>query len=153
MREGTDKVERVSVISEYEKGGLRKIVLECMVKLLRLGWDDFLMKSMDHGKVSYTIALSPLGGFLFLACNYNISDYTIPSQFYYELASWWTEFRLTFATEKDWTNIIWNNCEIRINNKPVYCKNYYEAGIVCTQDLLFNLNIADTYNHLSKKKR
>ena len=53
------------------------------------------------------------------------------------------QFRQTFATEKDWTNIIWNNCEIRIDNMPVYYKNYYKAGIVCTQDLLFNLNVAD----------
>ena len=86
-----------------------------------------------------------------MACNNNISDYAIPSQFYYELASWWSEFRQTFATEKDWTNIIWTNCEIRIDNKPVYYKNYYEAGIVCTHDLLFNLNVSDAYNHLSKK--
>ena len=59
--------------------------------------------------------------------------------------------RQTFATEKDWTNIISNNCEVRIDNKPVYYKNYYEAGIVFTQDLLFNLNVADTYSHLSNK--
>ena len=52
---------------------------------------------------------------------------------------------------KDWTNIIWNDCEIRIDNKPVYYKKYYEARIVCTQDLLFNLNVAVAYNHLSKK--
>ena len=65
--------------------------------------------------------------------------------------SWLSEFRPTFATEKDYTNIIWNNCEIRIDNKPVHYKNYYEAGIVFTQDLLFNLNVADAYNHLSNK--
>ena len=108
------------------------------------------MESMDHAKASYN--RDPLGGFFFfLAFNYNLSDYTIPSQFYYELLSWWSEFRQTFATEKDWTNIIWNNCEIRIDNKPVHYKNYYEAGIVFTQDLLFNLNVADAYNHLSNK--
>ena len=41
-------------------------------------------------------------------------------------------------------NIIWNNCKIRIDNKPVHYKNYYEAGIVYTQDLLFNLNVSVT---------
>ena len=35
---GTDKVKRVSVINEYEEGGLRMTDLECMVKLLRLAW-------------------------------------------------------------------------------------------------------------------
>ena len=27
----------------------------------------------------------------------------------------------------------WNNCEIRIDNKPVHYKAYYEAGIICTR--------------------
>ena len=58
----------------------------------------------------------------------------------------------TFAIEKDWTDIIWNNCEIRIDNKPGHYKKLcYEAGIVFTQNLLFNLNVADAYNRLSKK--
>jgi len=35
---GTDRVKRVSVINEYEEGGLRMIDLECMVKSLRLAW-------------------------------------------------------------------------------------------------------------------
>ena len=37
-----------------------------------------------------------------------------------------------------------NNCEIRIDNKPVHDKTYYEAGIICTRDLLFNLNVTDS---------
>ena len=35
---GTDKVTRVSVINDYEKGGLKMIDLESMVKSLRLAW-------------------------------------------------------------------------------------------------------------------
>ena len=149
---GTDKVKRVSVINEYEEGGLRMIDLECMVKSLRLAWLRRIFSGINGPWKSFLQhLLSPLGGFFFLACNYNISDYTIPSQFYNELLSWWSEFRQTFATEKNWMNIIWNNCEIRIDNKPVHYKNYYEAGIVYTQDLLFNLNVSDAYNHLSNK--
>ena len=86
-----------------------------------------------------------------MASNYNTSDYTILSQFYCELVSWWSEFRQTYATERI-GQILFGNCEIGIDNKPVYYKNYYEARLVCTQDLLFNLNVAVAYNHLSKKK-
>ena len=125
------------------------IDLEYMVKSLRLAWLRRIFNEINGPWKSFLQhLLSPLRGFVFLACNYSISDYAISSQFYYELVSSWSEFRQTFATEKDWTNIIWNNCEIRIDNKPVYYKNYHEAGIVCTQDLLFNLNVADAYNHL-----
>ena len=130
---GTDKVKRVSVINEYEKGGLRMIDLESMVKSLRLAWLRRIFNEINGPWKSFLQhLLRPLGGFFFLACNYNISDYAIPSQFYYELASWWSEFRQTFATEKDWTNIIWNNCEIRIDNKPIITKlELYAPMIFC----------------------
>ena len=59
--------------------------------------------------------LQPFGGFFFMNCNYLIS-----SQFYHELLLWWSEFRETFASEKDWENIIWNNRDIRIDKKTVF---------------------------------
>ena len=128
------------------------IDLECMVKSLRLAWLRQIFNVINGAWKSFLQhLLSPLGGFFFLACNYNISDYTISSQLYYEFLSWWSDFCQTFATEKDWTSIIWNNCEIRIDNKPIHYKNFYEAGIVYTQDLLFNLNDTDSYNHLLNK--
>ena len=33
---GTDKVTRLSAINDYEKGGLKMIDIECMIKSLRL---------------------------------------------------------------------------------------------------------------------
>ena len=35
---GTDKVTRVSTINDYEKGDLKMINLECMIKSFRLAW-------------------------------------------------------------------------------------------------------------------
>ena len=35
---GTDKVTRLSTINEFQKGGLKMIDLECMIKSLRLAW-------------------------------------------------------------------------------------------------------------------
>ena len=87
----------------------------------------------------------------FFNCNYNISDYTIPSQFYRELLLWWLQFRKTFATEEDWKTIIWNNKEIKVENKLVYHKHYVNARVICIQDLFFSLNSTDSYNQLSKK--
>ena len=82
--------------------------------------------------------LEPLGGLFFLNCNYDVDDYTISSQFFYELLLWWSEFRKSFASESDYQNIIWNNKEIRIDQKPVYYKNYFESGVIYAQDLLFD---------------
>jgi len=60
---------------------------------------------------------------------------------------WWSEFRESFASESDWKNIVWNNKEIRIDNKPVYYQNYFKSGIIYIHDLRFNLNTIDSYNY------
>ena len=36
-----------------------------------------------------------------LRCNFDVKDFNLPSPFYYELLLWWSEFRDTFAEEKD----------------------------------------------------
>ena len=50
--------------------------------------------------------LKPVGGKFFLNCNYEVSDYTISSQFYQELLLWWSEFRESLASESDWKIIV-----------------------------------------------
>ena len=84
--------------------------------------------------------------FFLFRCNYDVKDIPIRSQFYTELLQWWSEFRIEFAAEKDWQNIIWNNKDIRINNKSVFYKNFFESGIIYVNDLLFELNNIDSYN-------
>ena len=91
------------------------------------------------------------GGFFLFRCNYDVKDIPIRSQFYYntELRQWWSEFRIEFDKEKDWQNIIWNNKDIRINNKYVFYKIFFESGIIYVNDLLFELNNIDSYNVIS----
>ena len=47
--------------------------------------------------------------------------------------------------------IIWNNKEIRIGNKPVYYKRYFESGIIFIKDLLFKLNTEESFNCIKRK--
>ena len=118
---GTDKVTRASVINEYEEGGLKMIDLDSMIKSLRLAWLKWIFNGNDGTWKSYLqYLLEPMGGCFFLNCNYDIKDYKILSQSYYELLLWWSNFRDTFASENEWQNIIWNNKEIRIDTKPVF---------------------------------
>ena len=73
-----------------------------------------------------------------------------PPKFDRELLLWWSQFRETFASESSWQKIIWDNNEIRIDNKPMYFKKYYESGIVCVNDLLFNISIDDSFDYFAK---
>ena len=149
---GVDKVTRVSVINEYESGGLKMIDIDCMIKSLRLAWLQRLFNdSTATWKRYFLHLLEPVGGLFFLNCNYDIKDYNFPSQFYNELLLWWSEFRETFSSERDYRNIIWQNKEIRIDNKPVYFKNYLASGIINIHDLRFDLNITDSFRYFSNE--
>ena len=94
--------------------------------------------------------MKSVGGLFFINCNYDVNDYIISSQFYRELLLWWTQFRETFASENNWQRVIWNNKEIRIDEKPVYYKNFHESGIVYVNDLLFNLSSNDSFSYFAK---
>ena len=116
------------------------IELESMVKSLRLAWLKQLFSDSNATWKTYLLhLLKPVGGKFFLNCNYEVSDYTLSSQFYQELLLWWSEFCESFTSESDWKIIVWNNKEIRIDNKPVYYKNYFKSGIIYIHDLRFDL--------------
>ena len=118
---GVDKVTRLSAINEYENGGLKMIDFETMVKSLRLAWLKRIFGENDGAWKSYIQQiLKQSGGFCLFRCNYDVKDIPIRSQFYTELLQWWSKFRIEFDAEKDWQNIIWNNKDIRINNKSVF---------------------------------
>jgi len=86
-----------------------------------------------------------------LLCNYDIKDLTISSQFYTELLQKRADFRDEFSTEKLWKSIIWNNKDIRINNKLIFYKTFFESGFIHVTDLRFDLNTTESYNIISKK--
>ena len=148
---GVDKTTRLSVINEYEKGGLKMIDLETMIKSLRLVWLKRIFSVNDCAWKDYIRhQLKRFGGLFLFHCNYNVKDHPIPSQFYAEMLQWWAEFRDGFSAEKYWQNIIWNNKDVRINNAPVFYKTFFESGIICVNDLLFDLNNINSYNIISK---
>ena len=95
--------------------------------------------------------LESFGGLFFINCNYDLKDHPKFSQFYYELLGWWSQFRDTSASERDCCQIIWNNKEIRIENKPIYYKKYFESGLIFIKDLLFKLNTEESLNCIKSK--
>ena len=149
---GKDKVTRASTINDFENGGLRMIDMDSMIVSLRLAWLRRIFSENGGTWKNYLCyLLESFGGLFFLNCNYELKDYPKFSQFYYELLGWWSQFRDTFASERDWCHIIWNNKEIRIGNKPVYYKKYFESGIIFIKDLLLKLNTEESFNCIKRK--
>ena len=65
--------------------------------------------------------------------------------------SWWSEFRDHFSDQKYWLSIIWNDKDIRINEKPVFCKTYYNSGIHTVSDLSLNLDNMESFKAIGNK--
>ena len=94
MWKGPDKVTRVLVINEYDKGGLKMTDVDSVVMSLRLAWLKLLFGGNDGFWKRYLLhLLEPYGGFFFFKCNFDIRDYPNLPQFYSELLQWWFEFR------------------------------------------------------------
>ena len=50
-----------------------------------------------------------------------------------------------FSAERPWHNIIWNNKDIRIDNKTIFYKTFFESGITHVTDFRFDLNITESH--------
>ena len=53
----------------------------------------------------------------------------------------------------DFYIIIWNNKDIRIDNKPIFYKTFFESGITHITDLRFDLDIIESYNIITKNMK
>ena len=127
--------------------------IESMIKSLRLTCLKRIFGDNSGAWKNYLkYLLKETGGLFLFNCNYNVKDLTISSQFYMELLKWWSEFRKDNAVESNWLYQIWNNQEIRISNKPVFYKRYFNYGIQIVGDLRFDLN-TDSYELIAKQIR
>ena len=139
---GPDKVTRLSVINLLTKGGLNLTNIETHVKALRLSWIPRVLDERAGPWKSYFLFhLQKYRGNLLLKCNYDVKDLNLRlTNFYIQLLTWWADFRNTFSESNYSSYVIWNNNDIRIGNKPVFYKTYYDCGIIHLNDLLLSLD-------------
>ena len=90
---GVNKTTCLSVINEYEIGGLKMIDLDPIITSLRLTWLKRIFGVNDGAWKDYLRhQLKRCRGLFLFHCNYNVKDHPIPLQFYAEMLQWWPEF-------------------------------------------------------------
>ena len=57
----------------------------------------------------------------------------------------------TFPPRNYIKNIIWNKKDIRLNDKPIFYKTFFNSGLILVSDLRIDLNITESYNIIAKK--
>ena len=90
------------------------------------------------------------GGSLLLKCDYDVRDLNLRlTDFYQQLLSWWADLRNAFSDINYSQYVLWNNKDIRIDNKPIFYKRYADCGIVYLNDLLFSLDNIRSFEYLT----
>ena len=140
---GPDKIARTATINSSDYGGLNLTDLQTLIKSLRLAWISKILNPEPSPWKSYLKhLLKPFGGFFFFHCNYNINDYHINS-----MLQWWSEFCSRFATDsKAFDSIIWNNCNIKIDGKPICYHNYINTSVIFTSDVMFSRSNVESFS-------
>lgn len=93
------------------------------------------------------------GRVFFLKCNYDIEKSKLKlSQFYTELLRFWSDFRNSNSELDQSKEVIWNNRNVCIDNKPIFHKKLFDLGVVTREDLMLNRSIHDFCGFLKLDK-
>ena len=141
-----NKVKRNVCINNVLNGGLGMVDIESKFNSLRLSWiAKFLSESKGAWKVLFSYWISKIGGFpLFLRFNCQGKDFVclgkqnkLP-QFYLDLLNVWANIRyIDILKVTDIGNqIIWNNSNIKYDNKLLFFKRWSDLGIVSVKQVV-----------------
>ena len=133
-----DKIKRVGVYQDYEKGGLRMSDLETMIKALRLAWIPRLSNnSHPNWKTVPNYHLKKWGGLDFLLlCNYRMKDFEFLPRFYHDILLFFDELKTLYGHKGISDLLHFNNRDILIVEKPFFFQEWFVAGIKTIMHLL-----------------
>ena len=136
---GTDKIKRAVLNSNYCDGGLKMINLKARIRTQKLMWIKRFISPIESGwKSILNHYLSAVGGPSFLKCNFNMSKVSITIlPFYKDILSLWGSLTNVnpVAVDEILNQVIWNNQYILIGHRSVYYEHFDNAGFTKICDL------------------
>ena len=129
----TDKISRKTIVQDIEYGGLKMINIELFMNAIKASWVKRLLDNNNKGiwKEKYQALLNKVGGFFFFQCNckYVHAKKVIPhDDFLADVIESWC--KIHYAEPIDLFNeILWNNTEIKHQNKIIYSNYLHNVGI------------------------
>ena len=129
-----DKIKRSVIMQDYKIGGLRLINIDYFIEALKAGWVRQIFDEQNKGiwKEFYLEKLNAFGGKLILESNLHIQDcsqITKENMFLWDVLAGWCKINNSESTHVITKEIIWNNSQIKCNNKILFYHDWYEKGI------------------------
>ena len=129
-----DKIKRSVLMQNYKNGGLRLLNIDYFIEALKAGWVKRIFDETNKGfwKEFYLEKLNIFGGKLILECNLNINDcnqIAKNNMFLRDILAGWCKINSSEITNAVAKEIIWNNSQIKCNNKVLFYREWFEQGI------------------------
>ncbi|KAL9978135.1 hypothetical protein ACROYT_G015622 [Oculina patagonica] len=140
-----DKVKRIFITKDYKEGGLKMIDINKFNQSLKVSWIQKYLDPTNDGKWKFVFedSLKKHGGRDIFTCNLHKDDIPtlgVCNPFVQEVLEAWAELHFTDVTDITDVNvgdqIIWYNSLIRINDRPVFHKHWFNHGICKISHLL-----------------
>jgi exonuclease III len=137
-----DKIKRTELTKSYEEGGLKLTNIDSFLTSIKACWVKRLLNDDNKGlwKCFYENILKKCGGNLIFECNLDTPDIKNISKnnfFLKDVLLAWRSVIKCSQLDKNHKemHIIWNNSDIRIDNKPFFHYEMYSKGIKFVEQL------------------
>ena len=136
-----DKIKRVEMINDYDKGGLKMIDVQSFNESLKMKWIQGYLNNDNQGKWKLFVDyyLQKHGGKAVFLSNLKPQDVlqlNIKDPFLREIIEHWTNLNYREKNLDFDSMFLWHNSLIRIENRPFFNKAWFKAGVKEVKDLL-----------------
>ena len=148
-----DKIKREGLYQDRDKGGIRMIDVETMIKALRLAWIARLFApGRKNWKTIPDYYLGRYGGLSFLLrCDYGTKYIDGLPFFYKDILKFFNELKTLYNYDRGQNMILFNNKEILVGGKPIFISEWFNSNILFIQDLLNSNGQFMTYQEFKNK--
>ena len=121
-------------MQDYKNGGLRLINVDYFIEALKAGWVRRILDEHNKGiwKEFYLEKLNAYGGKLIFESNLHVQDCSQIAKnnmFLRDILAGWCKINTSETTRVIQKEIIWNNSQIKCNNKVLFYVDWFEKGI------------------------
>ena len=140
-----DKIKRKVMINDYSEGRLKMIDIVSFNRSLKATWIKRYLDKENCGswKSLFDLELEKYGGEVTLIGNLDIKDgrnvIKVSDPFFKEILEIWSEVNYEEMIISDYhfrTSPLWYNSLVRVENRPVYFKEWFLKGITKVEHLM-----------------
>ena len=129
-----EKIKRTVLMQDYKNGGLRLTNIDYFIEALKAGWLRRIFDENNKGlwKEYYLEKINKFGGRLILECNihsYDCKQIAQENTFLRDVLLGWSKINNVESTDVIAKEIIWNNSQIKCDNKLIFYQQWFEKGI------------------------